>query len=139
MRSSAFRGRGVMASYGTALGRLNAGLGAGYDRRRFIGAPGTVLALYDGVIDENYWLNAYLNATFDEGSMLETNVYANWVDSGGILAGDTKAYGASAAYYRDITRNLSARAALGIEGLTEPDLTEDFWTASALVGLRYSF
>ncbi len=139
LRSAAFRARGVAASYNLRLGKVSAGLSGGLDRRRFIAAPGTILESVNGQIDENYWLNAYVNATFDEGSMLETNVYGNWVDSGGTLAGDTKAYGATAAYYRDLTRNLSARAALGIEGLTEPDLPDDFWTASALVGLRYSF
>jgi hypothetical protein len=139
LRSAAFRAKGVAASYGIRMGRISAGLSGGLDRRKFIAAPGTILESVNGQIDENYWLNAYVNANFNEESALETNVYANWVDSGGTFAGDTKAYGATAAYYRDLTRNLSARAALGIEGLTEPDLTEDFWTASALVGLRYSF
>lgn len=139
LRSAAFRARGVAASYGVRMGRISAGLSGGLDRRKFIAAPGTVLESVNGQIDENYWLAAYLSAQFRDSSALETNVYANWVDSGGALAGDTKAYGATAAYYRDIARNLSARAALGIEGLTEPDLPDDFWTASALVGLRYSF
>lgn len=139
LRSAAFRARGVAASYGVRLGRISAGLSGGLDRRRFIAAPGTVLETVNGQVDENYWINAYLTAQFRDSSALETNFYANWVDSGGAFAGDTKAYGATAAYYRDLTRNLSARAALGIEGLTEPDLPEDFWTASALVGLRYSF
>jgi hypothetical protein len=139
LRSAAFRARGVAASYGLRMGRISAGLSGGLDRRRFIAAPGTILETVNGQVDENYWLNAYVNAQFRDNSSLETNLYANWVDSGGTFSGDTKAYGASAAYYRDLARNLSARAALGIEGLTEPDLPEDYWTASALVGLRYSF
>lgn len=139
LRSSAFRARGVAASYGVRMGRISAGLSGGYDRRKFIAAPGTILESVNGQIDENFWANAYLSAEFNQDSILETVVYGNWVDSGGTFGGDTKAYGATAAYYRNLTRNLSARAALGIEGLTEPDLLEDFWTASALVGLRYSF
>ena len=139
LNSAAFRARGVAASYTFRMGRISTGLSGGYDRRRFIGARGTVLEVVNGKINENYWLAAYLNAEFNENSVFETNLYANWVDSGVTLGSDTKAYGASAAYYRDLTRNLSARAALGIEGMTEPDLPEDFWTASALVGLRYSF
>lgn len=139
LRSAAFRARGVAASYGVRLGGVSAGVSGGFDRRKFIAAPGTVLESANGQIDENYWMAAYITAQFDEGSLLETVAYSNWVDSGGISGGDTKAYGATAAYYRDLTKNLSARAALGIEGLTEPALSEDFWTASALVGLRYSF
>lgn len=139
LRSAAFRARGVAASYNVRMGKVSAGVSGGYDRRRFIAARGTVLESANGQIDENYWMAAFINTEFDQGSLLETQAYANWIDSGGIFGGDTKAYGATAAYYRDLTKNLSARAALGIEGLTEPDLPEDFWTASALVGLRYSF
>ncbi len=139
LRSAAFRARGVAANLGARFGRISAGIGGGYDRRKFIAAPGTVLESANGQIDENYWLVAYMNAEFDEGSLLETNIYANWIDSGATLAGDTRAWGATTAYYRDLTRHLSARAALGIEGLTQPELPDDFWTASALVGLRYSF
>lgn len=139
LRSAAFRARGIATNYSVQLGRISAGVGGGYDRRKFIAARGTVLEGANGLIDENYWMAAYVNTAFSDGSALQTNVYANWIDSGGTFAGDTKAYGANTAYYRNLARNLSARAALGIEGLTQPDQPEDFWTASALVGLRYSF
>ncbi|MBV1917464.1 MAG: preprotein translocase subunit YajC [Sphingomonadaceae bacterium] len=139
LRSSAFRARGVAANYAVRLGRLSAGLGGGYDRRKFIAAPGTVLAISDGAVDENYWLVAYLTAEMNKHSSLETNFYANWIESGGTFSGDTKAWGATAAYHRRLTSHISARAALGIEGLSESDLPEDYWTASALVGVRYRF
>ncbi len=139
VRSSVFRSRGVMASYGVKLGgRLQAGLGAGYDRRKFIGAPGTVLALADGVIDENYWAAAYLNGTIDRNSKFSTNFYANWYQSGDALSGDASSVGATAAYYRSLTGRLTATAAVGIDGVNR-ELLQDIWTASALVGLRYSF
>ena len=139
LRSSAFRARGIMANYAVQLGRLSTGIGGGYDRRKYIAAPGTVLAVSNGVIDENYWMVAYLNMELDERSMVETNLYANWIDAGGLFAGDTKSWGATAAYYRDLTRHLAARAALGIEGVDESATPDDLWTASALVGVRYSF
>ena len=138
VRSSVFRSRGVMASYGVKLGRLQAGLGAGYDRRKFIGAPGTVLALADGVIDENTWAAAYLNGTIDRNSKFSTNFYANWYQSGDALSGDASSVGATAAYYRSLTGRLTATAAVGIDGVNR-ELLQDIWTASALVGLRYSF
>ena len=138
VRSSVFRSRGMMASYGVKLGRLQAGLGAGYDRRRFIGAPGTVLALADGVIDQNTWAAAYLNGTIDRNSKFSTNFYANWYQSGDALSGDASSVGATAAYYRSLTGRLTATAAVGIDGVNR-ELLQDIWTASALVGLRYSF
>ncbi len=138
VRSAVFRSRGVMASYSATLGRLQAGLGVGYDRRKFIGAPGTVLALANGVIDENYWAAAYLSGAIDRSSKFSTNVYANWYQSGDALSGDVSSVGATAAYNRSLTNRLSATAAIGIDGVNR-ELLQDIWSASALVGLRYSF
>lgn len=139
VRSSVFRGRGVMASYNVTLGRLSAGLGAGYDRRKFIGAPGTVLALYDGVVDENTWLNAYLAGRIDGQSNFNANIYANWFQSGSGFDGDVRTIGATAAYNRYLTDHLSATAALGLDGVNRQAPLDDYWTASAMLGVRYSF
>jgi hypothetical protein len=139
VRSSTFRARGVMATYNINFGRLSAGLGGGYDRRKFIGAPGTVLAAANGVIDKNYWLAGYLNAKLDGHSGLRTDVYANWFQSGSSLAGDATALGASASYYRDLSRHLSAIAAVGVDGVDRDAPLIDEWIGSALVGVRYSF
>lgn len=138
VRAATFRSRGVMASYGANLGHIQAGFGVGYDRRTFIGAPGTVLALANGVIDENYWIAAYLNGQIDRNSSFATNFYTSWYRPGDSLSGDTSVLGASAAYRRNLTTNLSATAAVGLNGLQREAL-EDLWTASALFGLRYTF
>lgn len=139
VRSSVFRARGVMATYNMTAGRLRAGVGTGYDRRKFIGAPGTVLAAANGVIDETYWVSGYLDRRLDENSGLRGNLYANWFQSGSSLAGDTTSMGASASYYRNLSRHLTANAALGIDGIDREEPFPDQWIASALLGLRYSF
>lgn len=139
VRSATFRARGVMATYGVEMGRIQTGIGAGYDRRKFIAAPGTVLAVANGVIDENYWVSGYLNGRIDQRSSFSTNLYANWFQTGAGFAGDAFALGATAAYYRSLTNRLSATAAVGLDGIDRDDALEDIWTASALVGVRYSF
>ena len=138
VRSSVFRSRGVTASYGKDLGRFQAGFGGGYDRRKFIGAPGTILALANGVTDENVWLSAYLNGRIDQQSSFATNFYSSWYQSGEASAGDFSAIGASAAYNRNLTGKLAATAALGLESISR-ETVDDQVTASALVGVRYSF
>ncbi|MCC6924266.1 preprotein translocase subunit YajC [Novosphingobium sp.] len=138
VRSSVFRGRGAIASFNVAGNTLQYGIGAGYDRRRFISVPGTVLASANLLIDENYWVAAYLNGRIDRNSSFGTNIWANWYQSGDALAGDTSSLGASAAYYRTIARNLSATLAVGVNGVNRDQL-EDIWSASALAGVRYSF
>ena len=138
VRSSAFRARGVMATYGHNFGRISAGFGGGYDRRRFIGAPGTVLASMNGVVEQNYWLNAYLNGKLGEQSLFTTQANINWFQSNDPAGVDGYAMQATAAYSRLLTNHLSASAALGVDGISRETLP-DQWSASAMVGVRYTF
>jgi hypothetical protein len=81
----------------------------------------------------------YVIGRLDEHSGIRVDLYANWFQSGSTLTGDTTAFGATASYYRNLTRHLSATAAVGINGIDwEAPLVDD-WIASAPVGLRYSF
>jgi len=139
VRSATFRARGVTASLAFNFGRLQTGIAGGYDRRKFISAPGTVLASANGVSDESYWLAAYLNTKIDRRSSVSTNLYATWFQSGFDLAGNSAGYGASAIYSRNVLPHLDAHAAVSIDGFTSDSLPDDYWSAAALLGLRYSF
>ena len=136
--AATFRARGVSASYNLTLGRINAGVGAGYDRRKFIAAPGTVLAAANGVIDENTFVAGYLGARLDQQSSISANIYANWFNSGLSTAGDATAVGANASYFRNLTNRLTASVAVGIDGIEREDPFIDQWGATALLGLRYA-
>ena len=136
--AATFRARGVSASYNLTLGRINAGIGAGYDRRKFIAAPGTILAAANGVIDENTYLAGYLGARLDQQSSISANLYANWFQSGLSTAGDATALGANISYFRRLADRLTASAAFGIDGIEREDPFIDQWGATALLGLRYS-
>jgi hypothetical protein len=138
LRSSTFRSRGIAATYNVRFGAIDAGLGIGYDNRKYIAAPGTVLAVVEGQVDENYWINANLNWAIDNRSGLYTNAYANLTKSDAYV-GDISNVGLTTAYYRNLTNHLRAHAALGIDGTLGNDEFADFWTASALVGMRYNF
>ena len=139
VRSAVFRSRGINASYAMQLGQMSAGLGVGYDRRKFIAAPGTVLAGANGVTDESFYMAAYLNGQVGRSGSFSTNAYANWLGSGFANAGDVFSTGGSASYSRRIINGLSARAAVALDHL-DSDLSEqDLTAASALLGLRYDF
>lgn len=137
-RSATFRGRGVRASYQRKIGRTSAAIGAGYDRRTFIAAAGTVLAPLDGLSDESYYVVAGLSRQVGQSASLSTNAYVNWFDAAG-SNGDVSAIGASAAYNQSITDRLSGRAALAVDYFDSEFTAEDFAFATALVGLRYDF
>jgi hypothetical protein len=137
-RSAAFRGRGVRASYQRNLGRTTAAIGAGYDRRTFIAAAGTVLAAVDGLTDESYYVIGGLSRDIGRNASLTTNAYVNWFDAAG-SNGNVTALGGSAAYNQSITERLSGRAAIAVDYFDSDFSAEDFAFATALVGLRYDF
>lgn len=138
LRSSAFRARGISASYAQQMGRINAGVGVGYEQRKYIVARDSLLGQLDGLKDKNLWLSAYVSVRLSEQSLISAQTYANWSKSGLVVDGDGFGVGASLAYQRMLTRRLSATAAIGIDGYTR-EARQDYWVASALIGLRYSF
>ena len=138
VRSTAFRGRGVRASYQREMGRTTAAIGAGYDRRTFIAASGTALAPLDGLTDESYYVIAGLTREIGSNANFTTNAYVNWFDAAGDT-GDVTAMGASVAYDQAITRRLVGRAAIAVDYFDSDFSAEDFAFATALVGLRYNF
>lgn len=136
--SAFFRSRGVTASLSSTLGGWNAGLAAGYSNRRFLASDLGARAELAGLVDENYFLLASLGRAIDEKSGFDTSFYATYFDPGFVGASDVIGLGANAAYYRQIIRGLSATAAVGIDSFDQQDFDSNV-TASALVGLRYSF
>lgn len=139
VRSAVFRGRGVAASYSRRIGRTTASIGAGYDRRTFIAAPGTVLAAADGITDQSWYITAGVGGPLGARGSYSVISYANWFDSGVAAGGDVFALGTAASYRHNLTRHLSARAAIALSQI-DSDLSDaDIKAATALVGLRYGF
>jgi hypothetical protein len=136
--SATFRSRGVTASVSETAGQWSSGLAVGYDRRKFLASALGGQGQISGLIDENYYFSGYLGRELDRRSSISTNVYAQYNDPGQAGAPDTYGFGANAAYYRNIWRGLQASAAVGIDTYKVDDFDQDV-TASALLGLRYSF
>lgn len=92
------------------------------------------------MIDQNWWLSAYLSGQLGREAGWSASVYANWLSSNDPLVGNVNGYGATLGYYRMLARRLRATVALGLDGVSRDDaLYEEYWTASALAGVRYSF
>ena len=72
-------------------------------------------------------------------TLTRADLRANWFQSGSGVNGDGTAIGATASYYRNLTRRLSATAAVGLDGINRDEPLPDQWIASALLGLRYNF
>jgi hypothetical protein len=138
VRSAVFRSSGIASSYSVDLGRTQLGVGVGYDHREYIAAAGTVLEGIDGVVDETVWFAGYASTRLDEVSSLSFNANASWFESELDLNSDVIGYSTSLAYQRDLTIGLTGTAAVGLDGISRENLP-DFLSASALLGLRYSF
>ncbi|CAH0497068.1 preprotein translocase subunit YajC [Novosphingobium sp. CECT 9465] len=136
--SSVFRARGVNATYARRIGRMQAGIGAGYIRRKFIARQDSVLGAANGVVDESFYVDAGLNGPIDRRSSFGVSAYAAWFQSGASSLGDVNTVGANAAYFRNLTDRLVATAAVGLDAVNRK-VIEDEVIASGLVGLRYSF
>jgi hypothetical protein len=136
--SAAFRQRGITASFSGTNGGWDKGLAVGYNQRKFIASRLGAQAQIDGIKDDNYFAVAYLGTNFDRLTRFESNVYISYFDPGFADAGNTLATGANAALYRRIIRGLSASAAVGLDSYKQKDFDSEL-TASALLGLRYSF
>ena len=136
--SATFRSRGVQASVSETNGPWSSGIAVGYDRRKFLASALGGQGQISGMIDENYYLSGYVGRQLDSRSSFDTNVYASLNDPGQTGAPDSYGFGANAAYNRNIWRGLQATAAVGIDTFTVEDFEEDV-SASALLGLRYSF
>ncbi|WP_339827754.1 hypothetical protein [uncultured Parasphingorhabdus sp.] len=136
--SSAFRARGVNGQYTYNHRGWEAGLGVGYARRRFFASQLGAVSAVDGLVDENYYANLSLGRELDAYSRIDTNLYANLLDSGFAGAPNVLGIGANAAYYRKILPGLQGTAAVGLDSYEQAGFDSEL-TASALLGLRYDF
>jgi hypothetical protein len=138
LRNASFRARGVQASLVTESGGWESGIAVGYNRQKFLASGLGAQAVLDGLVDENYYVSGFLGRELDSQSRFESNVYGSYIDPGFSLSPDVYNVGANAAYYRQLWRGLSATAAVGVDSVKEEDFDSQV-TASALLGLRYSF
>jgi len=138
LRSATFRARGIQGSYARQFGRFSGGLAAGYDRRTFIAAPGTILFAANGVSDENTWASAWFNGPLGRDTTFSTYLYADWFRSGFVANGDGTALGITGSLQHRFDNHVSGNASLSLQGI-QREQGDDLWNAYAQVGMRYAF
>lgn len=136
--SAAFRNRGVSASYSRQLGKLRMGLGAGYLRRKFIGANGTVLEAANGRTDQNFYVTGQISGPIDRLTAFTVAVYDSWYKSGVSDLADVNSIGVNAGITHQFTRRLVGNAGVGLDALNRKAFPDDV-IATGQVGLRYNF
>ena len=75
---------------------------------------------------------------FDVHSSLSNTLDLYWFQTGAVLGSDAVTIRATSVYSYLFTKHLSASAAASVEGVNRQALA-DVWSASAKVGMRYTF
>ncbi len=133
-----FRSRGVQALLSRTAGGWNLGVGGGYDRRKLLVPPSSVLAPFNGITDENYYAFASAARQLDRDSDLTGTVTFNYFDNGAPGAGDVTAMGAGVTYTHRFWRQLTGTAAATLSSFDQDGFNSEL-IGSALLGLRYNF
>lgn len=136
--SAAFRNRGVAASYSHQMGKLRLGLGAGYQRRKFIGAQGTVLETANGRTDQNFYVSGQISGPIDRLTAFTVAVYDSWYKSGVSELADVNSIGVNAGLTHQFTRRLVGNAGVGLDAINRKAFADDV-IATGQLGLRYNF
>ncbi len=138
IQTANFRNRGIAAVVSKQAGAWNLGLGAGYDRRRYL-AP-ALLGQFglNGITDETYYASAFIGTQIDENSRFDSTVFASYTDNGLVGAPNVLSTGATAGYYRNFSRRLTGSAAVALTSFDQDGVNSEL-LGSATLGLRYSF
>lgn len=136
--SSVFRARGVSASWNHSMGRLRMGLGAGYVRRTFIGAKGTVLEAANGRTDQNFYVTGQISGPIDRLTAFTVAAYDSWYKSGVSDLADVNSVGVNAGITHQFTPRLIGNAGVGLDAINRKVFADDL-IATGQVGLRYNF
>jgi hypothetical protein len=133
-----FRARGVNAAYAVTVGRLNFNVGTGYVTRRFITAENTVLASYNGLVDQTWYVNAGMSGPIDRRTRFMLNGFASIYHTDELPVGDTGDWGINGMLVRHLTDKLIGTAAIEVLGV-KPQVSPDQLETMGQLGLRYNF
>lgn len=136
--SSVYRTRGVSGMYNYSHNRVSMGAGLGYAVRDYKTPVIAGAFTLDGVQDKSVFGQANMGYALTRQSGLDASTFMNWSKSGIGGAPDVLSSGATAGYFHNFGRNLSARASLGLYAY-EVDGVESQTNAAGQVGVRYSF
>lgn len=135
IQSANFRSRGIQAMLSGGRGRSSWGIGAGYQRNKFL-MPDYAGLPIDRTVDQLWYIQGNQSYSFNDRSSLAVSGYASWYDNG--LAGAPTVFGlgTDVGYSYNISRNFSARASGGVY-YSDASQYGDSVIGTALIALRY--
>jgi hypothetical protein len=136
--NNAYRSRGANFTLSGARGLWSFGLGAGYSHHRYRALVSGDFGSIDPRTDQSFVLNGNATRRLSRSSGISFDAVASWYDSDRLGFDPVFSSGLTTSYYRSLMfERLQFHAALGIFYTDTGPI--DSTTASALVGLRYTF
>jgi len=129
---------GFNATSSVTVGRLTFNLGGGYFARRYLTAPGTVLASYDGVLDQTWYASGGVSGRIDQRTQFYLNSFVSLYHTDQVAAADLGDWGVNGTLSHHLTDHLVGTASfevLGVNQQVAPDQVEML----GQLGLRYNF
>jgi hypothetical protein len=133
-----FHAHGVNATYGLTMGQLSFNVGGGYMARRFLTAPGTVLAVYNGTLDQTWYATAGLSGPIDRQTRFYINSFASLYRTDQVAYGDVGNWGVNGQITHHLTDHLIGTAAFEVLGVNQ-QISPDQLELMGQLGLRYNF
>ncbi len=137
-RALVFHAHGANATYGVTLGQLTFNVGGGYMARRFLTAPGTVLSVYNGELDQTWYASAGLSGRIDRQTHFYINSFASLYRTDQVAAGDVGDWGVNGLITHHLTDHLIGTAAIEVLGVNQ-QISPDQFELMGQLGLRYNF
>ena len=133
-----FHARGISGAYAVTVGRINFNVGTGYITRRFITAPGTVLASQDGALDETWYVSAGMSGPIDRRTRFSINGFGSLYHANQVPLGDTGDWGLNGLLVHHLTDKLVGTAAVEVLDI-KPQVSPEQLEMMGQLGLRYNF
>jgi hypothetical protein len=136
--TAVYRSRGVAANWSAHRGPWSAGLGVGYNQRKFFAPTQGTLFTVNGLKDESWYAQGNVERALTQNSGLSGDVYVSIYNPGEPGAPNVLSTGATGSYYHTFGERLSASASLGLYSFKQESVDSSL-TAAAQLGMRYSF
>ncbi len=133
-----YHGRGVNASYGLTFGQVTMNIGGGYASRRYLTAPGTVLAAANGALDQTVFVSAGLSGPIDQQTRYSVNSFASIYRTDQTTLGNASDWGVNGILTHHLTDRLVGTASLEMLGVNQ-QASPDQLELLGQLGLRYNF
>ena len=135
--ASSYREKAATIIFTRVLRHWALSASAGYTRRNYIDAPGTLFSLA-GVVDQSFFGDVSLTGALTRTSGIAFSFRGSLFKNGQVGASDVQSGSFNTSYYRSFGRGIRLQADFAVEASKQDGITADV-SGRAQLGLQYEF